>query len=52
MSTRAIRTVERNGGIDAFLLGTPNRNLPEPALIVKRRLRRAQAKQQATAAAG
>ena len=24
LSTRAIRTVERNGGIDAFLLSTPN----------------------------
>ena len=32
MSTRAIRTVERNGGIDAFLLGTPDRNLPPEAL--------------------
>jgi large subunit ribosomal protein L28 len=31
MSTRAIRTVERNGGIDAFLLGTPDRNLPPAA---------------------
>ena len=25
LSTRGIRTVEHNGGIDAFLLGTPNR---------------------------
>jgi large subunit ribosomal protein L28 len=47
MSTRAIRTVERNGGIDAFLLSTPNRRLPEAALTVKRRLRRASAKRQA-----
>ena len=52
MSTRAIRTVERNGGIDAFLLGTPDSRLPEPALTVKRRLRKARAKQQATAATG
>jgi large subunit ribosomal protein L28 len=51
MSTRAIRTVERNGGIDAFLLATPDRRLPEPALAVKRRLRRAQAKRQAAAGA-
>jgi large subunit ribosomal protein L28 len=47
LSTRAIRTVERNGGIDAFLLGTPNRRLPEPALALKRRIRKAQAKQRA-----
>jgi large subunit ribosomal protein L28 len=47
LSTRAIRTVERNGGIDAFLLGTPNRNLPPEALTLKRRILRAQAKQRA-----
>ena len=52
ISTRAIRTVERNGGIDAFLLGTPDRNLPPEALVVKRRLRRARVKQQAATAAG
>jgi large subunit ribosomal protein L28 len=51
MSTRAIRTVERNGGIDAFLLGTPDSRLPEAALVVKRRVRRAQAKRQAAGAA-
>ena len=47
LSTRAIRTVERNGGIDAFLLATPDRRLPEAALAVKRRIRRAQAKKEA-----
>ena len=31
LSTRAIRTIEHNGGIDAFLLGTPDRRLPEEA---------------------
>ena len=41
MSTRAIRTVERNGGIDAFLLGTPNSRLPVEALALKRRILRA-----------
>jgi large subunit ribosomal protein L28 len=45
LSTRAIRTVERNGGIDAFLLATPNRNLPPEALTLKRRIARARAKQ-------
>jgi large subunit ribosomal protein L28 len=49
LCTRAIRTVEHNGGIDAFLLGTPDRRLAEPALVMKRRIMRAQAKRQATA---
>ena len=47
LSTRAIRTVEHNGGIDAFLLGTPNRRLPAGALTLKRRILRAQARRQA-----
>ena len=51
MSTRAIRTVEHNGGIDAFLLGTPNSKLPEAAQVIKRRILRAQAKKQAGAPA-
>ena len=45
LSTRAIRTVEHNGGIDAFLLSTPNRKLPLEAMTIKRRLLRAQRKQ-------
>jgi large subunit ribosomal protein L28 len=44
LSTRAIRTVERNGGIDAFLLATPNRRLPPEALALKRRIERARAR--------
>jgi large subunit ribosomal protein L28 len=47
LSTRAIRTVERNGGIDAFLLSTPNRNLAPEALTLKRRIARARTKQTA-----
>ena len=47
LSTRGIRTVERNGGIDAFLLGTPNSRLPATALTLKRRILRARGKQQA-----
>jgi large subunit ribosomal protein L28 len=47
LSTRAIRTVEHNGGIDAFLLATPNRRLPEVALTLKRRILRAQIRRQA-----
>ena len=46
-----IRTMEHNGGLDAFLLGTPNRHLPEEAQVLKRRIARAQAKKAASAAA-
>ncbi len=51
ISTRAMRTVEHNGGIDAFLLTTPNRDLPEEAQVLKRRIVRAKAKQDAKIAA-
>ena len=50
VSTRAMRTVEHNGGIDAFLLSTPNRDLPEEAQIVKRRILKAKTKKDAAAA--
>ena len=36
LTTNGIRTVEHDGGLDAFLLGTPNRNLPEEAQVLKR----------------
>lgn len=41
VTTRALRTVQKVGGIDAFLLGTDDRNLPPEAIVVKRRVRRA-----------
>lgn len=44
LSTRGIRTVEKNGGIDAFLLSTPNSRLPEEALVIKRQIQKAAAK--------
>jgi large subunit ribosomal protein L28 len=44
LSTRAIRTVEAKGGIDAYLLRTPDRRLTTEVLVIKRRLQRAQAK--------
>ena len=50
LSTRAIRTIEHNGGIDAFLLTTPDSRLTEDALVLKRRIRRARAKREAAAA--
>ena len=46
VSTRALRTIEHNGGLDAFLMGTPNRRLPEEAQVIKRRIVRAAAKKE------
>ncbi len=40
LSTRALSTIERKGGLDAFLLGTPARRLPEPARALKRQVER------------
>ena len=51
LSTRALRTIEHNGGIDAFLLGTSNRKLPEEAQVLKRRIIKAAAKKAAKAVA-
>ena len=47
LSTNGIRTVEHNGGLDAFLLGTPDRKLEGEALVLKRRVTRAKAKKEA-----
>jgi len=50
MSTNGIRTIEHNGGLDSFLLTTPNRNLPVEAQTIKRRILRAQEKKAAATA--
>jgi large subunit ribosomal protein L28 len=47
LSTNAIRTIEHNGGIDAFLLGTADSRLGEEALRLKRRVERAKARREA-----
>ncbi|HZF74420.1 MAG TPA: 50S ribosomal protein L28 [Acetobacteraceae bacterium] len=47
LSTNGIRTVEHNGGLDSFLLGTPDRRLPDEARVLKRRLERAQERRSA-----
>ena len=44
LTTRAIRTIEKAGGLDAFLLKTPNRKLPEDAQRLKKRITRRMAK--------
>lgn len=41
VSTRALRTVQKKGGIDAFLLATDDAKLPPEGLRLKRRIRRA-----------
>ncbi|SMF39403.1 large subunit ribosomal protein L28 [Tistlia consotensis] len=38
ISTAGIRTVEHNGGLDSFLLGTPDRKLGLEALRIKRQI--------------
>ena len=50
LTTSAMRTIEHNGGLDAFLLGTPNRDLPAEAQVLKRRILRSQAKRAAAPA--
>ena len=49
LTANGIRTVEHNGGIDAWLLGTRNSRLSETALKVKKQLARAQARTAAKA---
>lgn len=49
LSTRALRTIEHSGGLDAFLTSTPNRVLPEEAQALKRRIERAAARRAASA---
>ncbi len=47
LSTRALRTIEHNGGIDAYLLSTPNAKLAGEALRLKRVIAKAAAKKAA-----
>ncbi|HLY58973.1 MAG TPA: 50S ribosomal protein L28 [Stellaceae bacterium] len=51
LSTAAIRTIEHNGGIDAFLMGTPDSKLSAEAHRLKKRIVAAAAKKQAATAA-
>ena len=44
ISVNAIRTIEFKGGLDAFLLGTPNRKLSDEARRIKRRIEKAAAR--------
>ena len=50
LSTRAIRTIEHNGGIDAYLLSMPTAKLPPDAVTLKRRIQRARTRRDAASA--
>lgn len=47
VSTRGIRTIEANGGIDAWLLAASSAKLTDEALKLKRRIQRAAEKRKA-----
>lgn len=51
LSTNALRSVEKRGGLDAYLLSTPAAKLGEKAQVLRRRIKRAQEKKAAQAAA-
>ena len=51
VSTNGIRTIEHNGGIDAYLLGTNDSKLSPEMLGLKRRVASAKAKKDAKKAA-
>lgn len=44
LTSNGIRTVEHNGGLDAWLLGTRNSRLGEVALKLKKQIQKAQAR--------
>lgn len=44
VSTSAIRTIEKRGGLDAYLLSMPNDRLGKTARTIKRRVQKALAK--------
>jgi large subunit ribosomal protein L28 len=50
LSASAIRTVEKNGGLDAFLMSRNDSKLPAEALRLKRRIEKAAARKQESAA--
>ena len=51
LTPRAVKTIEHNGGIDAYLLGTNTSNLSPEMTVLKRRVVLAKAKKDAKQAA-
>ena len=47
ISTRGLRTLEHNGGLDAYLLSTPNNRLTKEAKEIKQRIQNASAQETA-----
>ena len=47
ISTRGLRTLEHNGGLDAYLLSTPNSRLTKEAKEIKQRIQNASAQETA-----
>ena len=47
LTASGIRTIEHNGGVDSWLMGTRNSRLGETALKIKKQLVKAQARQKA-----
>lgn len=47
LAVSALRTIEHRGGLDAFLLGTPDAKLSKEALRIKRRVEKVLEKRQA-----
>ena len=41
LTTRAVRSIEKRGGLDAYLLSTPNARLGKKARAIKRRIQKA-----------
>ena len=50
LTNHALRTVEKKGGLDAFLLASRDSRLPDEALRLKRRVEKAAAKRAEAAA--
>ncbi len=50
LSTNGLKTIEHNGGIDAFLLSVSDAKLSVEARRIKKRIQRAMASRQAAAA--
>ena len=49
LSTRAISSIDKKGGLDAYLMDTSNTGLPPEARKLKRRIQRAAKAKQASA---
>ncbi len=51
VSTRALRSVVKKGGLDRFLFSTDDAKLPEAALRLKRKIRKLSSRSQSSASA-